>query len=116
MNIQITFTARVARAAVPAKSTGIYRERFKVDIPISDHRTTGEQRFTWATVTVSGDLCEKVKALAVGDYVFVEGGLRLTPYEKNGRQVMGVNVNARYVIRVTEPRLPLIKGAINAAH
>lgn len=101
--IQVTFTARVAREATSSTSpTGVHRTRIKVDVPVTVDTRTGETKNTWATVTALGEHGELLKSLAVGDFVFVEGMLRLDAYEKNGAPRIGIGVNAKFVNRVAD--------------
>jgi single-stranded DNA-binding protein len=51
-------------------------------------------------VTGIGETGDKLASLKVGDMVFVEGGLRLDSYENNGREMIGLNINAKYVTRI----------------
>lgn len=100
--MQVTFTARVARPSIRTTSdSGVTRTRIKVDIPIRvDSR--GETRATWATVTGFDDIGDKLSALREGDTLYVEGSLKLSSYDKNGRPMIGVNVNATFVALVPD--------------
>lgn len=114
--LQVTFSARVARKARSTTSaSGIHRTRVNVDIPQSSDRYDGEIKHTWVTIAATGDLGELLKTLEVGDRIYVEGGLRLGSYEKDGRPMIGINVNASYVTRVREEPVEAEPGPTPAA-
>lgn len=92
--IEIRFTSVIARPPMQNTSrNGVKWTRIMVDIPIQENGRDVPSN-TWARVSISGDDGDHYMDLRPGDRVYVEGYLRLSSYEKQGKPQVGISVMA----------------------